>query len=168
MPGVEMDHLDGLFASLDAQFEASIAREEDEAASDLAFSLRQGRRATELLCRSGPSAVTLSGGGHRGVSVVGRDFLAAGEPPEVAVPLRHAVVVSQSTGPSPSWTQDLFVTFLRRWARVAAPVQVDTPSGEVSGRLVAAAEDHLLLATERRWAAVGVDAVVAVRLALEG
>ncbi len=46
-----------LIASLDATFEAALARQEERAASKLAFSLLQERYMREVLARMGPAIV---------------------------------------------------------------------------------------------------------------
>jgi hypothetical protein len=151
--------LERVIAALDASFDASLARREDEAASDLAFSFLQGRSLVDAV-RGGPIEVWLSGGTRLPVASVGRDFVAAGV---LLVPLRRAVLHSVPGPGAPPGRSDSLLEVLRGWARSGAEVEVSSTSGLVGGRLACAAADHLeLRATSARWI-VGMDAVDWIR-----
>jgi hypothetical protein len=155
--------LDRLIASLDASFDASVARQEDEAASDLAFSLLQGRSFIEAL-RGRSLALCLPEGGRAPVVALGRDYVVGGG---MVVPLLRSVLVAGSREP-PSAREDSLLEVLRRWARAGREVEVSTASGTFAGTLVCAAEDHLELRSGRGQVLLGRRAVEWVRGARGG
>lgn len=159
---------DKLIASLDASFDAAVAREEDVAASDLAFSLLQERPLPEVLVRRGPALIQLRDGASASLSVVGRDYLGAGNPLELLVPAASAVVVPAEDGASPDYRRETLSTVLRRWARVGQKVQVETTIGAFCGVLVAVGRDHLWLQSEESWAVIGAASVEVIRAVRAG
>jgi hypothetical protein len=166
--------LDRLIASLDASFDASIARQEDEAASDLAFSMVQGRTFREAI-RGRPLALCLDGGARLAVTAVGRDYVAAGgtlSPSSTAVlgPLAFSAAGAGRAVPAapPVARDDTLLEMLRSWARAGRDLEVSTGSMTIRGRLACATEEHLeLVAPTGRWL-VGFEAVRWVRSAREG
>ena len=78
--GAEPPELDPVLMSLAASFEAAVARSEEEAAADLALSLRQGRALIELLHQADGLEAHLAGGARYPVTLVGDDFCGFGEP----------------------------------------------------------------------------------------
>jgi hypothetical protein len=154
--------VDRLIASLDASFDASVAREEDEAATDLAFSLRQGRSLREA-ARGQPLALWTGGGGRVPVTAVGRDYVRAGS--LLARP-EKVVLVCEGAAP-PHLREDALLEVLRRWARRGLEVEVAGSEGVLVGRLTCAAPDHLEIAgRDVRWL-VGTGGVKWVRCARE-
>jgi hypothetical protein len=151
--------LERLIAALDASFDASLARCEDEAASDLAFSFLQGRSLIDAV-REDPVEVWLAGGTRLPVAAVGRDFVSAGG---VLVPLRRAVLRSASGHGAAPIRPDSLLEVLRTWARSGVQVEVSTAARLVAGRLGCAAADHVEVhASTARWI-VGMDAVDWIR-----
>ncbi|MFN2488804.1 MAG: hypothetical protein ABR529_03510 [Actinomycetota bacterium] len=155
--------LDRIVASLDASFDASIAREEDEAASDLAFSLLQDRSVVEAFRGAGPLELKLEDGASVVASEIGDDYAASGSPVDVIVPLRRAVGASAPHGRPPALVARRASDVLHAWARAGARVDIVTARGTFSGRLVRAAADHFELAMATGCVLVGADAVDAVR-----
>lgn len=159
--------VDRLLASLDAMFDAAIAREEEEAASDLAHGLLQDLSLAETLPRMGSLTALLPGGESLPISVVGRDYVAGGSPPTI-VPVTRAMLLS-ADGSAPEIRAEDLVATLRRVARTGQMVRVKSEGVNAVGRLRRAGVDHLLLETATgRHIAVGMGAVGAVTLGLEG
>lgn len=139
--------LDRYIASLDAAFDAAVAREEHEAASDLAFSLVQDRALRDRVARSNDAALVLAGGRSEPVTAVGEDYVAAGDPVRVVVPLTRAVVVRRAPRrPLPRTGAGTMLELLRSWARAGAVVTVEAERGSWTGRLTAAGRDHVVVA----------------------
>lgn len=158
--------VDRLLASLDAMFDAAVAREEDEAASDLARSLLQDLSLEETLPRLGPLMALLPEGRLLEVSVVGLDYVTAGSP-AMFIPITRAMLLA-SDGPSPEIKGEDLVTALRRMAHAARKIRVSSDGVEATGRLRRAAVDHILIETRSgRPVVVGIEAVRAVTLVPE-
>ena len=155
--------LDRLFADLSATFEAAEEREEASAASDLAFSLDQDRTIPDTLARVG-GTLQLPGGGRMCVSEVGADYVGADLPTTVLVPTSDLVIHLDGGLSPPQITVLTLVERLRIWARRGAFVQVDTPVGQMGGRLQRVAADHLAIRSQEGATVVGWNAVSAVRL----
>lgn len=158
---------DRFLAWLDASFDASIAREEDEAASDLALSLRQDRSAFLALRRAGPLEVVMPDGAPASVSHLGRDYLATSPPAVALLPLDGAIVAVMSRGTRPRVRDRSLAEVLHALARNRAWVELTTNAGLVSGRIVVAASDHLELDGVVRRLIVGRDAIRVLRPSLE-
>lgn len=159
--------VDRLLASLDVAFDAAVAREEDEAASDLAYSLLEDLSLAEALPRMGPLAAVLPGGVSLAVSVVGRDYVAAGSPP-ILIPVTGALLMTSGES-DPEITSEDLLGALRRLARAGQMVRVSSDGVESVGRLRRAAVDHLLIeGATGRAVVVGIEAVTAVALVPEG
>ena len=143
--------------ALDAAFEAALAREDEVAATDLAFSLRQDVDVSAAIERSG-SAWTLVGSGEARLPVdeVGLDYVMAGS----LLTRTRAVTLRSAAGPAPRTTDATFLEVLGTWARAGARVAA---SG-LSGRLVRVAKDHVALSRGGRETIVGLAALEAVRL----
>ncbi|MDQ3645420.1 MAG: hypothetical protein M3345_00630 [Actinomycetota bacterium] len=147
---VAESRLDGLFVSLEASFAAAVDRAEDEAASDLAFSLKQGRRLVETLRTNGAS-VDLDGR-LSPVHAVGSDHVRAGLRGSILVPFTHCVLALDASMPPPPGDSRSTVQVLREWARSGLNVQVRTHLRVHPGVLTVAAEDHLVVTDrERSW-----------------
>jgi hypothetical protein len=164
--------LQGLFTSLGATFEAEIARDEEEAAQDLAFSLRQGRSLADVLERGSWQLQTPSG--PRPISVVAVDYVVAGDVPAVIAPLDRAVFEAAAdrsgsdhqakpTDPSPARDMDsTFLQLLRSVARAGARARIESASGSVSGRLLWAGTDHVAVGAGHRQFAISLQAIDSV------
>jgi hypothetical protein len=153
--------LQRLFTSLGATFEAEIARDEEEAAEDLAFSLRQGRSLADVLERNSWQLVTPAG--PRQVTGVGKDYVVAGGRPLLVAPLSKAAFVS-AHGAKPLVSDNTLLQLLRSLARSGARVEIGLSSGTFGGRLLWTGTDHVVVETARRRTAVGLGAIEWVRL----
>ena len=170
-------------ADLDATFEAAAARAEDEAASDLAFSLAQEICWFDSLRRGGAASVALGEGRTAAVEAIGRDYVMAGDRGGLMIiPAAHAVVLRRqgpprrdrdadgpprhgtTAEPAPPAGEDNLVALLRRLARTGCGVEVTTASGAFRGRLLRAGGDHLAVAGHGGEVVVGMGAVVRIRV----
>jgi len=185
--------IDNLMADLDATFEAAAARAEDEAASDLAFSLAQEICWFDSLRRGGAASVALGEGRTAAVEAIGRDYVMAGDRGGLMIiPAAHAVVLRRqgpprrdrdadgpprrdrdadgpprdgtTAEPAPPAGEDNLVALLRRLARTGCGVEVTTASGAFRGRLLRAGGDHLAVAGHGGEVVVGMGAVVRIRV----
>ncbi|CAN5652319.1 hypothetical protein BH24ACT26_BH24ACT26_06950 [soil metagenome] len=161
-PGVER-----LFECLGASFDAAVARQEDEAASDLAFSLLQDRSAFDAFRRAAPLELRLPGGAVAVVSEIGRDYLGAGAPVDLLVPFESAVTASLEVGTPPRVRDRSLLELLHHCARAGLYVELTTSRGVLSGRLKRATGDHVELDGSRRFV-IGLHAVETVSLGRGG
>lgn len=156
--------VDRVLGGLEAEFQAASARADDEAAADLAFSLRQDLDMREEIARLSDPHVLLAGGGRRPVSVVGQDFIGCGEPVERAQLFRSSIVVqgrgNQHAAPSPL----TFLELLRLWARGCLTVQIELRESDVGlvGMVRRAATDHLTIEGPAGVIAVTIDRLAGV------
>jgi hypothetical protein len=134
--------LESLLSSLDVTFDAAIAREEDEAAADLAFSLVQDRSLADTLARSGAASLHV-GDATVALAEVGHDYVGAGSPLRLVVPSRLAVIVPERGGRAPATAARSMLEVLRLWAREGAWVEASTVQGRWWGRLSKACPDHI-------------------------
>lgn len=142
--GVVTDpRLDKLFASLEASFEAAVARDEHVAAADLALSFQQDRDLRESLALDG-GVLRIAGGVAAPVVEVGRDYARAVAPTVTLVPLQRAVTTIGGAVP-PATTDRSLVETLRGWARGGVSVQVCTPIESFNGRLSIVGPDHVIV-----------------------
>ena len=154
--------LQSLFDSLEVGFGAALARDEDEAAADLAVTLRQSQSLREILVRS-PARFHAPGITSASISLLGRDFVMSERRGLLA--RIDAVHFTIGTGTSrPRLSPETFIQFLRCRARERAPVRVETAAGRVLGRLMATPEDHLEIVGSFGRVLVPLSGVVAVRL----
>ena len=154
--------LERLFASLDASFDAALAREEDQAATDLALSLRHDLPLTDVVSR-GSWTVWLAEGARAPVAVVGRDFIGTDGNGPLIVPADRAVLHAAS-GSRPRGIDLSLLELLRIMARRPVNLQIDHAEGRIAGRLCVVGTDYLVLDTTiGRWL-IGLHAVTAIRL----
>jgi hypothetical protein len=168
---------EGLFTSLAAGYEAALAREEDAAASDLAFSLRQDRTLLQSLVRLGPIALLQGDFVEKPVLVIGRDYLNAslnGEDDRarvqgtLIVPLHRAVIVPGGASEPPVVRDETLVQALRRWARLGKAVTLSTRWGDFRGHLTVVSPKHVEIQAGRRLVVVGLSAVESITCARGG
>lgn len=159
--GMNRSDLDTYLRRLEASFDAQIARAEDEAATDLAFSLRQDRSLRQRIERR-PCEVWIDGSWHE-VASIGPDVLVVGDPMRELVPSATACLREgrgDVPGSAPSW-----LSILRALARRGAEIELVSLSGaRAAGRLLAAAPDHAWVEGGHGWAAFSWAAVGGVRL----
>jgi hypothetical protein len=157
------DRIEFVVRGLEASFDAAVARDEEEAASDLAFSLLQERTLPAMLERSSGVVVVRPDGGRAGVTEVGEDYVREAPPSARLVPLSAAVFESSNDGAPPRRRDLDMTTELRRWARAGATVSATTSAGVVAGRLLRAAPDHLTIRGRRAEHYIGRGALLAIR-----
>jgi hypothetical protein len=160
------ERLARLFESLDTGFDAALARTEDEAATDLAMSLLQGRTLADVILREGSWTALLPGGVRVPVAAVGADFLVAGMRRRRVVPLSRATVASAPSGRTPQSIDARLLEVIRDLARKGTQVQVAADSGEFEGRLAAVGPDYLKVVTYAGGVLVGLGSVMVI--AVEG
>jgi hypothetical protein len=163
-------HIDRLLDRLTIEFQASVAREEGEAAADLAVSLAQSVAMPDQIVRR-PHEVVLPGRAPARVAVVGRDYLIT-TPPVYVVPLSRAIVKrlprSGENGERhehpldvapPEQVEGSLIELLRAQGRGRGPkLMIACGIGEFSGQLTLVGPDHLVLST-----LVGDELLVAVQ-----
>lgn len=151
----------GWVDALDAAFEAALAHEEEVAAADLAFSLRQDVDLREAVRRSA-CAWTLVGAGESRLPVdeVGVDYVRAG----ITLVRTRSAILRSAPGPSPRTTDATFVEILGSIARCGTGVDVE----EHRGSLVRVGKDHVALRKGDVETILGLDAIDRVRLEEEG
>lgn len=147
MPEAESPELGPMIASLDASFEASVARSEEEAASDLALSLRQGRTLAEVLLRSHGIEAHLPGGARFVVTAVGDDFLGGGEPLSRAVPWTWVKLLACPSAAAPTRYRGDLIGLARQWMRRGARVEIMSEAGGLRGPLAEVGSDYLCVTT---------------------
>lgn len=156
--------LNRMLETLDTTFDAAVARAEDEAASDLAFSLLQGRALLDLVVRNGPWDLYLGEARRVPVTLVGRDFIAGGRPPTALVPAANAVLLRAPDGEPPRASDDGLVEELRGLAGFRAVVEVVTTGAVLRGSLTHVGPDHLALHTGVSEAMIALNAISQVTL----
>ena len=144
-----------------ASVEAGLARDEEIAAADLAFSLRQDVDVQTALARAG-SAWVLAGRDAAAARVeeVGADYVRCGR---VLVPSSHAILRSTAERP-PRAVARRVLEVLGSACRAGADVTIETARGSSSGRLVRVAKDHVAVRSGDVEMVVGLAAVESVRL----
>ncbi len=151
-----VDWLDDLGAS----FEAAVVREEDVAAADLAFSLRQDRDLPTALQGRGWVAL-LEGGASAAVAEMGEDYVVAG--PHV-VPISKAFLRSAER-PAPDRRERTFSEWLSSACRAGSAIEVVAGGHRTAGRLTAVGRRHLVLRRQGRDSVVGLDSIDCVTVA---
>jgi hypothetical protein len=131
--------------SLDASFDAAVAREEDQAASDLALSLLQGRPLSDVALRDGRWAIELGGAHRLPLCLVGADFVESGGRQRVLVPAARAVLVRRSHRERARACDQTLVQRLR--ALLGKNVAISADSGDFKGTLVRVGPDYVVVAT---------------------
>ena len=146
---------------LGASFEASIAYEEEVAANDLAFSLRQDVDVREAITRSGGGwALAGPGGAAAAVEEVGLDYVRAGA---TLVPIAHAILRSAPVD-APARNQRSLQEALNAACRAGTDVTLAHSAGTTAGRLVRVAQDHVAVLTRAGETIVGLGALDSVQL----
>jgi hypothetical protein len=145
--------------SLETSFDAALARAEDEAASDLAFSLLQGRTLLDLGAREGPWDLYFGEGRRMPLTLVGRDFVAGGSPPSVLVPAARAVLLHASEGEPARESDAGLIEELRGLAGFAMVVEITTSSAVLRGHLVRVGPDHVAVRTGAGEAMAGFETI---------
>ena len=158
---------DGFLSELEASFEASLARDEDVAASDLARSFRNDESLSEVLARCGGSSVELSDGTRLPVVEVGADYVLAGAIADVVV--KHGGAVFHPGGSNgTAHTEASWLSVLRGWAAEGRKVQVRAHERVFTGSLAVAGRDFLRIENSTGAVLLPHEAVTYVRSCPEG
>lgn len=130
---------------LEARFEGSLAREESEAADELARSLRADQKIYDAIVTW--RGARLIDGPQDPVASVAPDHLVLGDPATCVVRLESAVLnrlSDEKIAPIRRSDAPLCVS-LRPWARRLSRVNVTCWTGSWTGSLVAATPDHVTI-----------------------
>jgi hypothetical protein len=156
--------LEKLFAELEATFDASIAREEEHAASDLGFALAQTNKLQHILPRLPHGVVLIDNGVSVPVAQIGTDYVLT-HPPVRLIPLNRFVMRPTESGSPPSATDATMLLTLRRLARTRASVEIECADGDRrSGLLLSVGDDHVALREVAGQVFVGLNTVRSIRL----
>ena len=160
--------LERVIARLEARFDAALALEQEEAASDLAISLRQDRNLADLV-RAGQGLRLLEGeGAALEVTVVGADYCGTGSPLSCLRRLGSAPLLAFEAGPRPELRRDSLQEVARRWARAARRVELGLETDSLAGRLTQVGPDNLVLEAPAGRVIVPLWLVRSIRLVHEG
>lgn len=160
--------LERVIARLEARFDAALAREEEEAAADLALSLRQDRTLSDLI--RGGTALRLLGtdGARPAVTVLGADYCGTGIPLTCVSRLGSTPLLSDSQGPAPETRRDSLQEVARRWTRCGRTVELGLEAETVQGRLTQVGPDNIVLEAPAGTVIVPLWLVDSIRLVHEG
>lgn len=160
--------LERVIAEIESRFDSELARQEEEAAEDLAAGLRQDRLLRAELRRRA-AGLLIHDGGRSEITIVGRDYLGCGWPLSAVTKIERAVVALQDVGAPPATRDDTFIEVVRRWQRARLRVELTT-AGEVplSGTLDRVAGDHVLIETLAGPVIVALPVIGSVRLVRGG
>lgn len=162
--------IERLIEGLEARFDALLARDEEDAANDLAASLDRGWTLHErLLATSGSLSVVLADGVRSSVTEVGEGYVACGSPVSCIAPFASSVVVIED-GTPPAAADLTIAQALRPWAERRCRVLVGLREGGATyaGSLVLVASDHLILETLGTRLMIPLEAMGWIRLSPEG
>ncbi len=160
--------LEKVVARLEARFEAALARDDDEAAADLAVSFAADEPLSISIRKAGGGLLQLPAGEQHEVSAVGVDYLACGHPAWLISPIGAVSVLLGGEGDPPSELPDTFRQVARRWARERRFVDVTATIGETRGLLMRVSPDHLELRGVAGLLLVPLQLVTSIRLVREG
>jgi len=161
--------LEQVIARLEARFDAALAREEEEAAADLALSLRQDRPLADLIRDGGGLRVVEGDGAQAPVTVVGADYCGTGTPLTCICRLGSAPLVVEPAAPAPESLGDSLQEVARRWARGGQRVGLGLETdGSLVGRLAQVGPDNLVLEGTAGRFIVPLWIVRSIRLVHEG
>lgn len=162
--------VEDLLAGLEARFDALLARDEEEAADDLASSLDRGRTLLERLLVADRSLGVVFPDGLRSlVTEIGDDYVGCGSPLDCIAPAETSVFVLEE-GSSPEATDLAMVQALRPWAdrRRRVIVTLRESAASYAGTLVLVASDHLILETLGTSLVIPLERMGSIRLSPEG
>lgn len=155
--------LDRLLSSLDSSFSAALDRSEEEAADDLALSLRQGQTLLQYVSHI-PVGVRV-GASTVPVLEVGRDFVrtASGG----LYPGRTTMFQALPTGRAPRPTDRYLGEVLRAAVRAGASADIEGPVGQVAGLLVHCGPDYVCVRTSDRDVLIPLEGIRTIKLSHE-
>jgi len=129
-----------LIESLEASFDAATGNV--EGAYELPPHIRQRRAVTDVASGGGAWDFHCSDGKTLPVTLVGRDFVAAGRPPSVLVPAGRAVLVESGISDPPQSSHASLIEELRGLAGFGATVLVEATAGSFDGVLLGVGTDR--------------------------
>ena len=153
---------------LEVVFDAAVARDEEVAADDLAFSLDQDRTLRDVLTRAAAASLVESDGRTLEVSAVGEDYVATAGDRSLLRPLDQAIFSVSRPSRRSERRSDILLDRLRDMARRAALVDVETRVGRFSGRLTRARRDHLQLENRVSTLLIPYGVIASIRVRLGG
>lgn len=156
--------LDRLFSSLEAQFGAAVARAEEEAAADLALSLRQGLSLGETLATGAWTVTTPFG--PRVVREVAKDHVRVAPGGEI-VPLASAVF-QRTEGSEALHTDHTLIQVLRDAVRGWRGIEIVLGHRTFVGTPVACGETHILVAGRSQEHLLPIGEICLIRPSREG
>ena len=160
--------LEKVIARLEARFDAALALEEEEAAADLAASLRQDRNLADLARDSGGLRLYEGDGVTPQVTVVGADYCGTGSPLTYLRRMGSAPLLAVAQGSRPEFRRDSLHEVARRWARAGRRVQVGLETDSLAGVLKQVGPDNLVLEAAAGRVIVPLWLVRSLRLVHEG
>ncbi len=166
------NNIELFLSELDATFDAVLARDEAEAAADLAHALSQETPLARRV-QAAPRALLIRPGRLPApITVVARDYVAIDWPELTLVPLDKAIVRlgkgHDESGSRHRRTSALLVGTLRHLSRKGAEVRISTPDDVYEGNIGRAAPDHLSLITSRGEVLISLEQVREIQINLEG
>ncbi len=156
--------LQRVLRTFEEQFDASLARQEEEAADDLAISLHQERSLASALIGAGEASLWLPGGGSIALSVVGSDYGGSGIPLSAIWRAERVTVQVRAEGSPPAPRRDTFLEVVRLWAREVRQVEVAVPGDSFTGRLTRTGRDHLVVTSSNGRRIIPLELVTSVKL----
>ena len=160
--------LERVIARLEARFDAALAMEEEEAAADLAFSLRQDRNLADLVRDGGGLRLLEGDGATPQVTFVGADYCGTGSPLDCVRRMGSVPLLAVPAGPRPELRRDSLHEVARRWARMGSRVQVGLETDSVGGQLTQVGPDNMVLEAAAGRMIVPLWLVRSIRLVREG
>ena len=162
------ERIDRVLEGLQAQFESSIAREEEAAADDLAASLLADRPLNGVLGSAGRVEALAGDGARLPVAAVGDDYVETASIPRRLIPLLGLAFLQHVGGAPPTPRRRRLVEALRAVMRAGGRVQVVSSGITHTGPLMRVGPDYLALKGRSGIVAVPLAAVSEIRLLPEG
>ncbi len=162
------ERVDRVLEGLQAEFEASIAREEEAAADDLAASLLQDRPLNGVLGSAGRVEALTGDGARLPVAAVGDDYVETASTPRRFIPLQGPAFLQHANGAPPIRIRRRLVEALRAVMRTGGQVQVVSSGCLQTGALTRVGPDYLALEGRPGVVAVPLALVCEIRLLRAG
>ena len=162
--------IERLIQGLEARFDALLARDEEEAADDLASNLDRGLALHERLFAEGRAlSVVYPDGVRSSVTEIGENYVGCGAPLDSMAPIGTSVIFLED-GIPPEASDLTMSQALRPWAERRRRVTVTLREGTTSysGSLSLVASDHLILETSGTRSVIPLEKVGSIRLSPEG
>lgn len=138
-----MDRIDQILEGISDSFNGRLARDEEIAADDLALSFRQGRALREVLAQARGLSLLAEDGVEEPITLLGGDYVGAGNPLRSLIPLDHAVVQCLERVEPPLQTAGSWIEKARSWR--GSHVVVRLAPGELAGVLSLVGPEHVVI-----------------------